>query len=109
MAKKINNPRFPHTCKVYRMEGETSFSDGSEVLLYQGECRKESSTSLRTFKTDNVVKGDYALYVPGTVTGILAGDLIDVTDRNGTYKRCMVTECYAGNLGTTVFFNMAKN
>ncbi len=109
MAKEILNPRHPHACKIYRMDGETSFEDGVETVLYEGACRKYGNSSLRTFKTDDVVKGDFALSVPGTVEGILAGDLIDVTDKSGTWERCMVTECYAGNLGTTVYFNMAKN
>lgn len=91
------------------MEGETSFKDGIEAVLYEGVCRKYGNSSLRTFKTDDVVKGDFALSVPGTVEGILAGDLIDVTDKSGTWERCMVTECYAGNLGTTVYFNLSKN
>ena len=109
MVKKIENPRHPHTCKIYRMEGETAFEDGVETVLYEGACRKYGNSSLRTFKTDNVVKADYALSVPGTVEGIQAGDLIDVTDKSGSYGRCMVTEVYAGNLGTTVYFNLAKN
>jgi hypothetical protein len=36
-------------------------------------------------KTDNVIKSDYLLSLPGIVEGILAGDLIDVTDRQGTF------------------------
>ena len=98
---KVNNPRHPHKCTVYRIIGEDSFSDGI--------CRKEGSTNLRTFKTDNVIKSDYLLSLPGIVEGILAGDLIDVTDRQGTFTQCMVTDSYAGNLGTTVYFNLAKN
>lgn len=106
---KPNNPRYPHLCTIYRMEGESSFSDGKKVPLYEGICRKYSSTSLRTFKTDNVLKGDYALSIPGTVVGIRAGDMIDVTDPCNTFTGCMVTDCYPGNLGTTVYFNNAKN
>lgn len=109
MEKKINNPRFPHTCTIYRMEGETSFSDGKKAVLYEGKCRKYGNTSLRTFKADNVIKGDYALSIPGTVSGIKAGDLINVTDHCGAFTGCMVTDCYAGNLGTTVYFNLSKN
>lgn len=109
MAQTVNNPRFPHRCKVYRMEGETSFKEGVEKVLYEGQCRKYGSSSLRTFKTDNVVKGDFALSLPGTVEDIQSGDLIDATDRSGSYSRCLVTECYAGNLGTTVYFNLPKN
>lgn len=106
---KPNNHQYPHTCTIYRMENETSFSDGEKALLYEGKCRKYSSTSLRTFKTDNVLKGDYALSIPGTIMGIKAGDMIDVTDTCGTFIGCMVADCYAGNLGTTVCFNLAKN
>ena len=109
MATKVNNPRFPHTCRIYRMDGETAFENGTERVMYEGECRKYGNSSLRTFKTSDVVKGDFALSVPGTVEGILAGDLLDVTDRSGMYEKCLITECYAGNMGTTVYFNMAKN
>lgn len=55
-----------------------------------------------------MIKSDYLLSLPGIVEGILAGDLIDVTDRQGTFTQCMVTDSYAGNLGTTVYFNLAK-
>ena len=48
---KINNPRFPHTCKVYRkMTVKTAVSDDpnvdeddttqtTEKVLYEGKCR----------------------------------------------------------------------
>lgn len=104
-----DNPRHPHTCKIYRMTGETSFHDGEEKILYEGKCRKYGNSSIRTFQTKNVVKGDYALSVPGIIEGILSGDLIDVTDRQGSFFRCIVTDCYATNLGTTVYFNLPKN
>ncbi len=106
----MSNPRYPHTCKVYRLTDESPFGDtGTETVLYEGECRKEGNTSLRTFKTDGVVKGDYRMSIPGTVGGILSGDLVDVTDRQGTFRGCMVTDSYAGNLGTTIYFNLPKN
>lgn len=106
---KISNPRHPHKCRIYRKVGATNFSKGEEAILYEGVCRKEGSTNLRTFKTNNVLKSDYLLSLPGTVEGILSGDLIDVTDRQGEFKGCMVTDAYAGNLGTTVYFNHPKN
>lgn len=106
---KPDNPRFPHRCTIYRMEGETSFSEGEKVILYEGICRKYGNTSLRTFKADNVIKADYALSIPGIIGGGKSGLLIDVTDRCGTFTECMVADCYPGNLGTTVYFNIAKN
>lgn len=106
---RVSNPRHPHECVIYRMTDADSFGDGYKTVLYEGACRKEGSTNLRTFRTDNVIKSDYLLSLPGIIEGISAGDLIDVTDRQGTFKGCLVTDSYAGNLGTTVYFNLAKN
>ena len=105
---KVNNPRHPHKCTVYRIIGEDSFSDGEKVILYEGICRKEGSTNLRTFKTDNVIKSDYLLSLPGIVEGILAGDLIDVTDRQGTFTQCMVTDRLCRKFGNNCVFQSCK-
>lgn len=105
----ISNPRHPHHCRIYRRIGETNFSKGKEVELYNGICRKEGSTNLRTFKTNNVLKADYLVSIPGTVEGIRSGDLIDITDRQGEIRGCMIVDSYAGNLGTNVYLNLPKN
>lgn len=106
---KVNNPRFPHTCKVYRISGETSFDEGNETVLYVGRCHKYRSTSLRTFTKSNVIKSDYAIDIPGLAKGIIAGDLVDVTDYGGSFESCVVTDCYPTEMGTTLYFNLAKN
>lgn len=106
---KVNNPSFPHTCKIYRMEGETSFSDGIETVLYEGECMKYGSNSLRTFKTDNVLKGDYAVDVPGLILGVNRGDLIDFTDYSGTFTKNVISDSSPSEMGSTFYFNMASN
>lgn len=106
---KTNNPRFPHTCKIYRITGEDSFEDGKEIIIYEGKCNKYGNSSLRTFKTNGVIRGDYAVDVPGLVKGIVSGDVLDVTDYSGTFEACMLTDCYASDMGTTVYFNLAKN
>ena len=106
---EVNNPRFPHTCKVYRISGETSFDEGNETVLYVGECNKYGSTSLRTFTKSNVIKSDYAIDIPGLVKGIIAGDLVDVTDYGESFESCVVTDCYPTEMGTTLYFNLAKN
>lgn len=106
---KVNNPRFPHTCKVYRISGKTSFDEGNETVLYVGRCRKYGSTSLRTFTKSNVIKSDYAIDIPGLAKGIIAGDLVDVTDYGGSFESCVVTDCYPTEMGTTLYFNLAKN
>lgn len=106
---KVNNPRFPHTCRVYRMEGESSFSEGEPVVLYEGCCNKYGNSSLRTFMSKNVIKGDYAVDIPGLVKGILPGDFLDYEDFSGSRKRCLVADGYASEMGTTVYFNLSKN
>lgn len=107
--KRISNPRFPHTCRIYTVSGETSFADGEETILYEGICRKETNTALRTFKTDSVIKADYSISVPGTIEGIRSGCFVDYTDTGGSAERLLVSDCFAGNLGTTVYFNEPKN
>ena len=126
--------RFPHRCKIYSIEDVTPFSEGDKVILWEGRCRKESNTSVRTFKgTDGVFKSDYRVQLgclPGgklsgdadvaydategkecgaVVSGILAGMFMDVTDGIGDFEGVVISEAYVGNLGTTVYCNTPKN
>lgn len=104
----VSNPRWPHTCKIYRIVGESSFSDGEIEVLYEGECRKYNNTSIRTFTgTSSVVTSDYALSLPGQVGGI-DGALCDVTDLNGTLLHVTITDSYPSNLGTTAQLSVPK-
>lgn len=94
------NPRYPHTCTIYRMEGVTSFSDGELVKVYEGVCRKESSTNIRTFNAGNSTTGkadtaDYRVSLPGIVKELQKGDFVDVTDFIGTEKGMRVVYCGA--------------
>lgn len=85
MAQTVTNPRFPHICRIYRQVDADSFSDGEEKEIYSGECRKSGSTNIRTFNTGTVEMGkvdttDYRISMPGIVSGILKGDLVEVSD-----------------------------
>jgi hypothetical protein len=40
---------------------------------------------------------------------IMAGMLIDVTDRQGTFEGLMISDAYAGELGTSVYCDNPKN
>ena len=42
--------RFPHRCVIYTITDVTPFSEGTRVVVWEGRCRKESNTSVRTFK-----------------------------------------------------------
>lgn len=134
MGRLAKIKRFPHRCTIYTMGEVTPFSDGEKQVIWEGRCRKESNTSIRTFKgTDSVIKADYrvnlgalvggnlsgdanAAYDGKTgqecgavVSGIMAGMLIDVTDRQGTFEGLMISDAYAGELGTSVYCDNPKN
>lgn len=125
--------RFPHRCTIYTFEGVTPFSDGEKTILWEGRCRKESNTSVRSFTgSDAVMKSDYRIQLGAIVGGELSGDkdasydgrpgeecgaivfcikaglLIDVVDKSGEVQGLSVTDVYEGNLGTSVYCNLIK-
>ena len=123
-------PRFPHRCTIYSIGDPTPFGEGEKVILWEGICRKESNTSVRTFRgTDSVLKSDYRVQlgckvgepdaapdssrfgdeVGAIVKGIRAGMFIDVEDLNGTFEGLTISDAYCGNLGTTVYCDNPKN
>ena len=106
----VNNPRFPHWCKIYGMKGANNFSNGEEEVLYEGECRKYGNTSIRTFTSNSgIQKADYALSIPGQIRGVVTGTLCDVEDLVGIIRKAQIADSYPTNLGTTVYFNLPKN
>ena len=114
----MTNPRFPHTCIVYRRVGATSFNpDGELNIVYEGECRKSSSTNIRTFNTGQTATGlvdtaDHRVSMPGIVKGIQKGDLVDVTDLVGMEMGMRVVSIETSQLcggGTAVLCNLPSN
>ena len=114
---KVNDPRYPHKCVIYRGEAASSFSpDGDVTILYEGECRKSGSTNIRTFNTGSnnlgkVDTADYRVSIPGIVAGIRKGDLISATDLLGTEDGMRIVYVAASAManGTEVFCNIASN
>lgn len=115
---KMSNPRFPHQCRIYRLEGVTNFNpDGVTVELYSGVCRKSGSDNIRSFSTGSNTTGkvdiaDYRVSMPGIIKGIQKGDLVDVTDLIGTEKELRVVNIEATQLmggGTAVLCNISSN
>lgn len=126
--------RFPHRCVIYSKGEVTPFGEGERDVLWEGRCRKESNTSVRTFKgADSVIKTDYRVQLGSLVGGSLAGDknaaydgrrgeecgaivdgikagmFIDVEDRQGNFEGLTISDAYAGELGTTVYCDNPKN
>lgn len=113
MEARKQGIRFPHTIKIYRLTDETSFSDGTEEILYQGECLVYGSSQLRTFRTDNVIKCDYAVDIPHVLRGVSGGCQADIEDFNGAKIGLLVTSCYSGYYGSregsTIYLNISNN
>ncbi len=59
MATSINNPRFPHTCRIYRPAAPSSFDTAGDTtcVLHTGPCRISTSTNIRTFNTGSSSTG----------------------------------------------------
>lgn len=108
MEMNTDNPRYPHTCTIYRITGGTQFKGGEKTILYEGKCRKESNTSIRNFYKENVPRTDHRVSMPGFGYGILPGDMMDLLG----YEGILILESndssfYGGK--TEVFFNIPKN
>ena len=107
----INNPRFPHTCRVFRLTGVSSVTEGSELtVLYEGICRKYKNyfdDILRVGNMDANTTTD-CLSIPA-VFSILVGDHIEGTDKTGTFEG-RVSDWDVSNLGgMTIYFKSIKN
>ena len=109
----INNPRHPHTCKVYRMRGEDEFEAGTRELLYEGPCRKYTTRSGRT--TNTTATSQYTLSIPALVKA-MAGDVVEVDDFIGHFEG-KVSEVSTNNIGaestnytggTDIYWNNTK-
>lgn len=112
--KKIDNPRFPHWCKIYRISDVNPFGeDGEAEVLYDGECREYSNNSIRTFNTNTeqgqILNGDYAINIPRNDLKVRAGDLIDLKSKNFEFQGRACSDCYVGTMGSIVYFNYSKN
>lgn len=107
--------RFPHTCEIYSVVNATPFSDGERAILWCGICRKELTSAAHG--GEYVIKSDYRVQlgeidrgkeVGAIVSGIKAGMQIRVIDLQGTHD-LIVKDAYAGQLGTSVFADVARN
>lgn len=109
--------RWPHTCKIYERTDDpfsTGVKDGEEPqenVAYEGKCFKYGASTMRTFRTDNVIKADFAVDIPALITGVKSGYLIDVHDDCGDYLSMEISDLqpvrYGRFVGTTLYFNYA--
>lgn len=109
---KVENPRHPHYCVIYRIEGETPYSDGEKIVIYDGVCR--SYPGYRPTEPDGVAKEIFALSLPvvyalsaSNEMRLREGDFIEIQDRLGRFKG-VIKRIMAGNLGTTIHWEDVK-
>lgn len=124
----LRNPRFPHTCTIYRIEGVSAYSEGTKQVLYKGECRKYSG--YRATDPDGVAKEIFALSIPivyrmdnayglsyqGDVSRIEVvnletkpseGDVVEIVSPMGVFEG-RITQVMMGNFGTTIHWEDVK-
>lgn len=109
----MSNPRYPHHCKIYRVAECDSFSDGETITIYDGICRKQSTTNIRSFKTGQsnigqVTYGDFRVSIPCKLANLKTGDIIDVTDELGVDSGMEVMSPAITNISegcTRLFYN----
>ena len=113
------NPRFPHTCRIYRSNGDVdAFEEGTTVEIYSGECRSYITT--RNIGDAKVISSQYTLAIPayktlpdGTKERIyvksFAGDKVECIDTRGKKLTGTVVDCYMGTLGTNIYWNYNAN
>lgn len=122
--------RFPRRCRIFDAGAVTPFTDGEQETVWEGRCRVESNTSIRSFtKGENVLMSDYRVQLGSVVGGSLPGDydacydgrhgeecgavargissgmFVEVSGESYTLS---VTDVYVGQLGTTVYCNVKK-
>ena len=113
------NPRFPHTCRIFRSSGGgDAFEESTTIDIYNGECRNYITT--RGVGDTKVISSQYTLAIPayktlndGTEERIevksFAGDKVECTDARGRLLTGTVVNCYMGTLGTNVYWNFNAN
>lgn len=113
----MNNPRFPHTCKITRAVNDDPMEDEfNEAVLnkmvYEGECRAFNRDTV----SDNgdVVTSYRKLALPlkqdeWTEENVVReGDRIEV-QKFGFVERGVVVDIYPSNLGTHLIWKYARN
>lgn len=111
MIQHPRNESFLDTCRVYRIKDVSSFSDEvEEEVLYEGKCDVQIPMTIRTFKSNDVLLTDHAVYIKAQLKGVRSGDLIDITLQSGTkMEHVEISEPYVRTMGTMLIIRETKN
>jgi len=108
MASRTLNPRFDHTCRIYRRVGGDEFTRGEEVVLYEGRCYIYEANNLRQYLQGGAMKEDMGCDVPGLLDTVRQGDLIDFNRYGDTATACTIGSAIPSKMGSTFRFNRPK-
>lgn len=109
--EKVSNPRWPHTCRIWRVKAEDVFSGETETVeVYSGECR--SYTRNQTSHTGEVITSTRVLSIPRK-TGEWkivpeTGDLVEVAAGN-LREEGTVLDFMPNNFGTDITWRHGRN
>ncbi len=112
---QVNNPRFPHFCRIIRLEETDPMEDqeaGGEKVIYEGKCRSDNRDTI----SDNgdVIASYRTLALPlkqdewTEETIPLEGDRIEL-QRYGYVEYGLVIDKRPSNLGTHVLWKYVRN
>ena len=110
---RINNPRFPHTCRIVRYDNSDPMVDDTEgIVIYEGECRSDNKAVTSDNGEHNVSYRTLALplkqdeWTENTIP--LEGDRIEL-QRFGYKEYGIVVDKRPSNLGTHILWKYARN
>lgn len=75
----MNNPRFPHTCVISRMQGDPQDGVLTSTQLYSGSCRKELNKFEDQHYSNSANTAQWIISLPISVK-IKFGDVVNVVD-----------------------------
>ena len=75
----MGNPRFPHTCVIYRQTGDVQDGELSDEQIYSGSCRKELDKFDDQHYSNSANTSQWVLSLPIEVR-VLFGDTVLVND-----------------------------
>ena len=75
----MNNPRFPHTCVISRMQGDPQDGVLTSTQLYSGSCRKELNKFEDQHYSNSANTAQWIISLPIRVK-IKFGDVVNVDD-----------------------------
>lgn len=75
----MNNPRFPHTCVISRMQGDPQDGVLTSTQLYSGSCRKELNKFDDQNYSNSANTAQWIISLPIRVK-IKFGDVVNVDD-----------------------------